>query len=681
MIYKMGLTDIKIPDSVTTGYENPIDDFFIPVLKHAVSYDVAVGYFTSGWLKDTAEGFAEFALSGGKSRWVVSINLNKDDAGIIFSKENNNKQDVFERNLFEIIKSLQDDTRAELCALISAGTLQFKIALPRNKAGMLHAKIGIASDDMGNKVGFSGSYNLTAAAKANWEHIDVFKSWELGEKKRIDKLEDRFYRLWSNTDRKYEVFIPSDKLLSLIEDESDRILKNKIDSVGSEINKSNIILRDYQLQAIEKWGKNNGRGTYKMATGSGKTITALSTINRLISLVVESQKKPLVIVVVVPLKHLLDQWYKESKDFGYDPIKCYEESSVWRKKLAERMGVLKVTGNGYIIALVTNTTFGMAIFQDEIKKIDMAFMMVADEVHNLGSSTYLKALPDNANFRLALSATPDRYNDVGGTKALYSYFGKAVIDFTLEDAIESGYLTPYKYYPHLCLMTEGEYTEYLEIQKLILAEGEKTDSKGNKTKNYLSLIGRRSDFISGINSKLDKLEELLVYQKKMDDHIRHTLVYCGSRRGENNERHIERTVKLIGKLGIKARKFTADETMEERREILDLFSAGELEAIAAIKCLDEGVDVPATRVAYILASTANPREYIQRRGRVLRKSKGKKFAVIHDFLVAPPSESEIGDDMIMRELERAHTFSDIALNKEQCDNILENLDNEYGVKQ
>lgn len=676
----MSLTDIKIPDSVTTGYENPVDDFFIPVLKHAVRYDIAVGYFTSGWLKDTAEGFAEFALSGGRSRWIVSVNLNKDDADVIFSKDKNTAHDLFERNLFEMIKSLQSDARAELCALISAGTLQFKIAIPRNSTGMLHAKIGVATDRKGNKAGFSGSYNLTASAKTNWEHIDVFKNWEHGEKKRIDNLENRFNNLWNNADRKYEVFIPSDKLLSLIEVESDKKLKNKIDSVVSNKDKSNIILRDYQLRAIEKWGKNDGRGTYKMATGSGKTITALSTIKKLISLVVDSKKKPLAIVIVVPLKHLLDQWHQECKDFGYEPIKCYEKSSTWRKKLAERMGILRVTGNGYIIVLVTNATFSKSIFQDEIQKIDIDFMIVADEAHNLGSATYLKALPQNANFRLSLSATPDRYNDIGGTKALYAYFGEAVIDFTLKDAIQLGYLTPYKYYPHLCLMTEDEYVEYLEIQKLIIIEGKKTDSGGNKTKKYLSLIGQRSDFISGINSKLDKLEELLILQKTKEDHIQHTLVYCGSRRGASNERHIERTVKLIGKLGIKARKFTADETMRERREILDLFSMGELEAIAAIRCLDEGVDVPATRVAYILASTANPREYIQRRGRVLRKSKGKNFAVIHDFLVAPPSESEMGDDMIIRELERAHTFSDIAMNKDECGQVLEKLDHAYGMK-
>lgn len=676
----MTFKSLELPISITTGYQSPVDDFFIPVLKKAITYDVAVGYFTSGWLRDTAEGFAEFALSGGVSRWVVSPQLGSEDAQIIMesSADYPNLEDASERTLFEVIKGLKTETRRELCALITADILTFRIAVPRNrKSGMMHAKLGVAKDSEGNLVAFSGSYNLTAAAKSNWEHMDIFKGWEQGDDNRIEILEQRFQELWLNNDPSYVVLKPSKELASLIKREAGPQLKTYLDLHKNK--KIPVELREYQKEAIENWGKNNGRGTYSMATGSGKTITALATIRKLISKIVEKEKKSLVVVIVLPLKHLLEQWYEEASEFGFESIKCYESSDTWRSKLAERMGVLKVTGHGYVIAMVTNNTFAMDHFQAELNKIDTNFLIVADEAHNLGSPTYLKCLPENAKFRLALSATPERYNDVGGTESLYKYFGKPIIEFTLEDAIEAGFLCPYEYHPHLCLMSEMEYEEYLELSELIAIEGEKSKGKDERTKEHIRLLGKRADLISGVESKLEILEDLLKIQHK-ESGVSHTLVYCGSRRGENNERHIERTVKLIGSLGIKTRKFTAEESMEDRREILNLFSKGELEAIAAIKCLDEGVDVPATRVAYILASTTNPREYIQRRGRVLRKADGKEKAVIHDFLVAPPSRKYRDDDMVERELERAREFSYLALNRQECDVILEQLAEENGVE-
>lgn len=678
----MTFKELELPISITTGYQSPVDEFFIPVLKNAVTYDVAVGYFTSGWLRDTAEGFAEFALSGGVSRWVVSPELGSQDAQIIMesSTEYPQIEDTNERTLFEVIKGLKTETRRELCALLASDILIFRIAIPRNRtSGMLHAKLGVAKDEDGNKVAFSGSYNLTAAAKSNWEHMDVFKSWVQGDDKRIENLDQRFEGLWLNKDPSYEVLIPSKELNILIRREAGPQLETYLEIHKAKIKESPIVLRPYQEEAIKNWGENNGRGTYSMATGSGKTITALATIKKLISIIVDKKNKPLIIVIVVPLKHLLDQWYDEAVEFGLECLKCYESSTTWRKKLAERMGVLKVTGHGHVVALVTNSTFALEHFQNELTKINTDFMIVADEAHNLGSPTYLKSLPDNANFRLALSATPERYNDVGGTKALFEYFGKPIIEFTLEEAIQSDFLCPYEYHPHLCLMTELEYEEYLELSELISIEGIKSKEKGERTKEHIRLLGKRTDLISGVESKLDTLEELLKIQRK-ESTVSHTLVYCGSRRGENEERYIERTVKLIGNLGIKTRKFTAEESMEDRREILNLFSTGELEAIAAIKCLDEGVDVPATRVAYILASTANPREYIQRRGRVLRKSEGKDKAVIHDFLVAPPSSKYRDDDMVEKELERAAEFSYLALNKNECDVILKKLAEENGVE-
>lgn len=660
------LIEEEFPDGVTTGYESPVKQLFIPLLRQASTYDVAVGYFTSGWLRDTAEGLAEFALSGGKCRWIVSPSLNEEDANIIVDTVSRKDGGIEyqERQLIDTIKALKKDARAELCALIAAEIIEFRIAEPKDftTQGMLHAKIGVAADSSGNRVGFSGSYNLTARAKFNWER---------GEESRIERLQGRFENLWTNNDPSYEIYKPSRELIEFIRTEAgvklgEFLIKRK------RRNRKQVEFRDYQLEAIENWGRNNGRGTFVMATGSGKTITALGTIDRLIDKIVKSKNRPLVIVIVLPLKHLLDQWHGEAASFGLDSIKCYESSSTWKKKLSERLAAISVTNEGYIIALVTNVTFSMENFQNFIQKIESDFLIVADEAHNLGSPTYLDALPENANFRLALSATPERHNDVFGTRSLFEYFGKAVIEFDLSDAIDAGFLCPYKYHAHLCPMSDSEYEDYLELSQLIQGESSKRDGGGIKSKEQLRLEGKRADLITRVESKLEKLSELLKIQE-VSGGVNHTLVYCGSRRGENSERHIERTIRLIGGLGIKVRKFTSGESTIERKEILDLFSKGELEAIAAIKCLDEGVDVPQTRVAYILASTTNPREYIQRRGRVLRKAENKEYAIIHDFLVAPPPHRSHKTDLVDRELARAREFSMLALNRNECESVLNEL--------
>jgi len=674
-------TKTNIPVSITTGYQDPISDLFIPLLENASTYDIAVGYFTSGWLRDTAEGMAQFAHAGGRSRWVISPSLNKLDAqSIRDGAELYNEYDFneIERSIAEHITALKSDAREELCALIGSGVLQFRIAIPKKNQGMLHAKIGIATDALGEVLGFTGSYNLTAAAKSNWENIEVFRSWIPSEKERIDNLEARFESLWINSDPTYEVVSPSEELMrhitSLAGEELARFSIQDDDLKNSE---TTISLRPYQETAIDNWRNNRCRGTLVMATGSGKTITAISAIKELQFFLSSEKNSSLFIVIVVPLKHLLDQWHEELSKFDLPALKCYESSASWRPTLSEKVGLLSVIKGEFQIALVTNRTFSTPHFQSIIKKTNIPFLLVADEAHNLGSETYIDALPDNASFRLALSATPERYNDKAGTRALFNYFGDPVFEFTIDEAIEAKYLCCYKYYPHICEMSGQEYEEYSELAHLISIEAQKTDSSGQKTKEHVRLLGKRADLITGVHSKLKILAEQLEKQQVRGD-LSHTLIYCGSKKGENSERHIERTQRIIGtQIGIKARKFTADEPLDERRQILSLFQSGELQAITAIKCLDEGIDIPATRTAYILASTANPKEFIQRRGRVLRNYHGKTVANIHDFLVIPPTGSVVLDDLVDREISRANEFARLATNKQECQQILEDIERPY----
>ncbi|CAH7485154.1 conserved hypothetical protein [Vibrio chagasii] len=647
----MSFRTLSLPISLATGYQDPNSDFFAPVLSHSKQFDVAVGYFTSGWLKDVIDGVHQLALKGGRCRFVVSPQLDPKDVEAILNTQanelNGNGLNGIEQRLFEQLCSVEPDKRELLSNLISAGVCEFKVAIPkRDSANLFHAKIGVAVDKTGEAIAFNGSFNFTANAKNNWEYIDIYRQDSSRDNQRIDAIRERFDCLWNGHDVFYQVSKPSEALVKNI---------GKYSTVHQKLypireSEPNITLRPYQEQAIEAWGQNRGKGMFVMATGSGKTITALSAVKRVVDKF-NKQKRPIVVVFVLPLKHLLDQWHEEAQMFGFIAIKCYETSSVWREQLAEKLAHQALHQSGVVTAMVTNATLSSSHFQRVINGISTPLMLVADEAHNLGSSTYLNSLPQNAEIRLGLTATPDRFNDEKGTKALINYFDKVVFEFSLEDAINAGFLVNYNYHPFICEFNHEEFYEY----KAIVSRLESEQTTLVEAEAELDLI------TSGASNKLvilrKELEKLL-----SQNLLKHTLVYCGSHRDDEGSRQIEKVLKILGtELGVKARKFTAEESVTDRHEILEQFSATDLEAIVAIKCLDEGVDVPATKQAFVLASTSNPREFIQRRGRVLRRSIGKEEANIYDFIMVPPP-GEVNTHLVSKEVKRGLEYNSLAKN-------------------
>ena len=318
----MTLNSVDLPLSITTGYQNPNADFFSPVLACSCQFDVAVGFFTSGWLKDVLGGMHQLALNGGRCRFIVSPQLDPLDMEVILKVRepllNENGLNCIEQLLFEQFTQINPDKREVLSNLISAGICEFKIAVPKRKgANLFHAKIGIAIDKNGDRLAFNGSFNFTANAKDNWEYIDIYRQDSERDQQRIIIIQDRFDCLWNEEDVFYDVTVPT------------KALKLNIDKYSSNYKaiyplvkiRSPITLRPYQQQAIDAWGKNRGKGMFVMATGSGKTITALSAVERVITKL-KDQNKPITIVFVLPLKHLLDQWHEEAQIFGLDAIKC-----------------------------------------------------------------------------------------------------------------------------------------------------------------------------------------------------------------------------------------------------------------------------------------------------------------------------------------------------------------------
>jgi DNA phosphorothioation system restriction enzyme len=442
-----------------------------------------------------------------------------------------------------------------------------------------------------------------------------------------------------------------------------------------------LTLRDYQELAIENWFNNDGRGSLKMATGSGKTITALSILTHLY---LKAGLKAA--IVLCPYKHLVDQWATEAIKFHFNPLIIHTSRTIWLEDLNRKLLIAQNNENQVLLVLITNSSFAEEIFQRKLPHFPKNTVLVADEAHNLGAKDLRTKLPDSIRWRLALSATPERWFDDEGTTAIFDYFGKVLEpEFTLEDALKSGALSPYRYYPLLVELTENEQDEYLslsaKIAKIFSINGFDKDNKA-----LTSLLIKRARLMASAENKLLQLKTLMVDKTTS----KHWLFYCGDGRVEDptsqeEMRQIESVCRILGRdLKMKIASFTAETPQETRKEISMKLDSGELQGLVAIRCLDEGVDIPSTDKAIILASSTNPRQFIQRRGRVLRKPSkdSKKIAEVYDMITIPPSDSVVSEAeraMLRKELTRFSEFAKLALNHGEARKVILDLQKKYDL--
>lgn len=425
---------------------------------------------------------------------------------------------------------------------------------------------------------------------------------------------------------------------------------------------SDYIIRDYQQDGIRSWFRNNCRGLLEMATGTGKTITALSAISKLWEVT-----NRLAVIVVCPYTHLVDQWVDDIMKFNMSPIVAYSSRSLWESELANYVSAFQSGVINHFCLITTNATYSTNHMQNILKRLSGSVVFVADEAHHLGAENNRRKLLENIPYRLALSATPNRWFDEEGTTKLIEYFGnKTVYKFGLDQAIGE-FLTQYYYFPHIIYLDEDESEHYFEItRKIVRLFSNDLASKDSQT--VQNLLIERARIIGRARNKLVKLRKLM----EQETDSKYNLVYCGDS-WTDEQKQIDAVVNILGnELKMKVHTFTSREDKEQRSELLTRFESGDLQALVAIKCLDEGVDMPATQRAFILSSSTNPREFIQRRGRVLRKHKNKKYSYIHDFIVIPrnlneirliePSLFNMERKMVIRELNRFIEFADLAIN-------------------
>ncbi len=441
---------------------------------------------------------------------------------------------------------------------------------------------------------------------------------------------------------------------------------------------SGVQLRQYQKQAVSSWFANKGRGTLKMATGSGKTITALAIATELY------QKIGLqVLLVICPFRHLVTQWARECELFGLQPILAFEDVRSWHGLLSTQLYNVRAGLQPFLCVIATNSTLMGEGLQSQLKYFPSKTLIVGDEAHNLGAPRLEESLPRNIGLRLALSATPERYFDEQGTESLLSYFGSVLQpELTLADAIRQGALVRYVYHPILVSLTQGETRAYARLTTRIgwaLMEKQKV---GEDDELLTALLMKRSRLIASAANKLTALRHLMANRR----HETHTLFYCGdgSVEGAAGNRQLAAVSRILGaELGYRVNTYTAETPLAERDRLRCQFESGELQGLVAIRCLDEGVDIPAIRNAVILASSSNPRQFIQRRGRILRPHPGKERATLFDMIVMPPDLGretlQVERNFLRKELRRFLEFADLADNAGEARMTLLDLQERYDL--
>lgn len=687
---------LEILRKYKSGSNSLLNSFYIPVLSESVMYERAVGYFSSGILVEYVTSLKEFYKNNGKMRLIISPKLLNED--LIALEESQEIEDHLKEKISQDFhKFLEAEDLVKKSAelffkMIVTGILEVKVAIPTNPIGMFHEKIGIFTLKNGDKIAISGSNNETySSVSVNHESFNTFCSWKLGQNEYIEDHESDFKKYWSNTqedlivmDVKSAVFnklfetYDTDKTLPQLYEELDEELGEERElRLLSERNEIDFTPYQYQADAAQKLLEEE-RGILKFATGSGKTKTAI-----LFMQMMKNKNFKNFFLIVVPDKTLMEQWENELSQYNSNILKCYSENPMWMSGLRERIDIynLPKSSNQVIITTIQTLFRGgsSSRFLKQLNLLKNDFVMIVDECHRFTTTNVLNNLPEPKS-RIGLSATPETDNKEELSNQMIRYFGGIVAEYSLKNAIEDGKLVTYNYHPIVVSLTETEMVHYKELTLAITRLRSMYDKdKDISVKQSLDLkTFERARIVYGAENKIKDLKESLIGKKIEEDNL---LIYCGATSYDldpieneddtstlllNRENdavslsQLDVVNTLLFNLNIKNVKYTQKENTAERKNAIDLFRQGTMSTLVAIKCLDEGVDIPEIRNAVILSSSGNIREFIQRRGRILRRSPGKEVANIYDYVVRV--EEEGFESLNLNETFRLREFASLALN-------------------
>jgi len=678
----------------TRGAEGSLRDAFLArILTGATRYRRAVGFFSSDVFRAAPDGFKRLLSKRASFDLVCSPILRPPDIKAIAEGVYNPEQYRTKSHAQVINDGAPDWHRTFLSWAIARGVITIQVAVPEpdSKGAIYHEKFGIVYSP-NRTVVFEGSANETYSAYVrNFERVLLD---ETPDGFLLARYEREFDKLWSNSTPTLRVLPVHDAFREGLVRAGEGTASNtsSMVEVVTSIDYTREVLippvgldlRPYQREAINAWFEADGCGVLALATGTGKTFTALSALCDLY----ERVGPPLVIIIVAPLLHLADQWIQEAHKFGLRPIRCAEGRSRWHR-VAYNAIWNSNHGHTKIVSLVaTNATFSSEAFKSLLDNLRVRTVIIGDEVHNLGAARIRSHLPERVRLRMGLSATPKRWMDEDGTEAIRNYFGNVVTEFTIRDAItcDPPVLSPYTYHPVLVELDPDEAEEYLAISRN-LARSLVDPDRSDLSDEVLALLLRRARLLGSARNKIPRLREVIHPFKESY----FNLVYCGDgsveletagmlkSEGVETERQITAVTRLLGHdLSMGVATYTATTSATDRQRLLAGFRTRRLQALVCIRCLDEGIDIPEVRRAFILASGTNPRQFIQRRGRLLRRSDGKEKAEIYDFIVLPPGEVSAKDapgfplmrKLLDRELSRVTEFTRDALNGPQAREML-----------
>lgn len=678
------------------------EEVLIPGFKSATQVDCMMGFFSSEILVSLAPGLATFINRSDESlRLIISPLLRTEDREAI---ENGiaSSEEIASAALEDFVvteNAIAQHTLKCLSWMLRHGRVEIKIALMKD--ALFHPKVWLFRE--GNDViAAHGSSNMTyAGIEKNIEQVSISKSWEdINQSYITEKFCDQFRQLWTNYDETCTVIpIPQaieENLLKtynsdippteaefhiLYEEQTGSIDESSASYNYDKLSRppfaipSHLRYEDgpfeHQGKAIKAWCETGYHGILEMATGSGKTITAMICAHRLYNV-----EKPLLIVVAAPYTPLIQQWCDEISPFGLKAVNLTEVHGAKGRatELSKLKRRLRFGSSDVEIVVVTHRTLCNDDFKTELETFSCKTLLIADEVHNLGSEGFITDPPDFFDYRLGLSATPIRQYDEEGTEQLFSFFGPIVFQFTLEEAI-GRCLVEYEYYVHPVELTEDEMEEWYDLTEKIGKNAWRQEEDPND-EYLMKLLRDRRALLENAENKITALEKVLTQREDLK-RLRHTLIYASDKAPQQ----LKDVNTLLNKHGVLFHQLTYEETGDRERttQIIKAFQEGTLRILTAKRVLDEGVNIPEIEKAFILASTTVERQWVQRRGRLLRtcSETDKTHSEIHDFVALPTDLDNIDTRaraLIESELKRIQAFARLAMNAGKNDGPLNLID-------
>jgi len=714
------------------------EKFFNDCLENSKEFDLQLGYFSSATISVLADGFASFISKGGRMRLVINHIVSDEDKEAISKGIYGGVIDCFDLTNFETLRQTFDEYQKQffecLAFLIYNKRIDIRIIKPRNKTGIAHTKSGQFRD--GDSItSFTGSANFTISGLFNnLEEIKIDRSdsIDMMVQKRIKSQKEVFDSIMEGKKKNVEYLSPDNLISAIQSNYGDKDIEELLDVERKlrEIKKKKTEIsdqeglvaesindlkphfpypsgpREYQKKAFDSWKKSQC-GLFNMATGTGKTLTSLNCL-----LQIYKQFGYYKAIILVPTVTLVEQWEKECRKFNFQHIvKVCSKNKNWKGEI-DRLTMKENFNptNSPINYVVISTYASFArdnVFHD-VMSLSKKCLLIADEAHNMGSKRILDRIDSvgkRFKRRIGLSATPERQFDEKGNKELRRFFNSEneyTFVFSMEDAINNKFLCEYYYFPHVVRLCDDEMYDYMEISqklgKIYRYNGGYLDLDDEIVR---ALLLKRRRIIHKARNKQDAFKNIIEERYKEKGNLKYTLVYVPEGLKPDSiadvydssdvveddmeaDKLIDEYTQIVMNVSntITVRKFVSGQ--KNREAILEDFENGDLEVLTSMKCLDEGVDVPRSELAIFCASTGNPRQFIQRRGRVLRTHKDKRYAYIHDLVVVPDIGADCVDyemerKLILSELKRVRDFASLSRNLDYSYTELEEVLSFYNV--